>query len=131
MGKFEAVDIILGVLYASGALLLLITSYRLYLKRFKKSKLEAINEVTLSTSRYDKYSEQTQFLVELSVSARVTLNLLDANEKKMAVLLDEALQAGDKIVDFDPKPYPNGDYYLSLKTESVSILRKITINNPS
>ncbi len=127
MGKLETVDIILGVLYATGAIALLVASYRLYLKRFKRSKLEAINDVTLSTSRYDQYQTKTQFLVELNVEANVRLMLLDKDENETAVLLDKNLAAGDHLVDFDPLNYQNGDYYLSLKTENVSILRKIRI----
>lgn len=127
MGKAESVDIILGILYAVAAVMFFVVSYVYFIKRFKRNKLEAVNDVVLTTSRYDQYQNKTQFLIELSKQLKVRLCLLDEKEQEVAVLLDEELDPGENVVDFDPVNYQAGIYYLSLKTTGTSILRKISI----
>ncbi|NOQ72042.1 MAG: hypothetical protein GQ574_08580 [Crocinitomix sp.] len=128
MGKAESVDIILGILYALAAVMLFVVSYVYFIKRFKRNKMLAVNDVVLTTSRYDQYENKTQFLIELSKQLKITLRLLDDKEQEVAVLLDEELEPGENVVDFDPLNYQDGIYYLSLKTDGTSILRKISIN---
>ncbi len=127
MGKLETADILLGILYATGAILLFVTSYILFIKRFKRNKLEAVSEVVFSTSRYDSYGSKTQFLIELSDNMNVELNLLDVKENQLKNLLNKELDKGENTVDFDPTDLENGIYYLSLKTKNASILRKINV----
>ncbi len=127
MGKAESVDIILGILYAVAAVMFFVVSYVYFIKRFKRNKMLAVNDVTLTTSRYDIYESKTQFLIELSKPLEVTLTLLDENEKEVEVLLVKELEAQENVVDFDPTSYQDGIYYLSLKTKGTSILRKINI----
>lgn len=127
MRDVQASDIIFGILYASAAIMLFIASYVLYIKRFKRNKLRAVNEVTLTTSRYDTYKGKTQFLIELAQNTFVTLALLDQNEKELEIIVKADLYGGENVVDFDPTHLADGIYYLSLKTDGTSILRKITI----
>ena len=127
MGKFETVDIIFGILYTTGAILLLVASYMLYIKRYKNNKLLAVNEVTFTTSRYNVFKKKTQFLIELSGNMHVKLVLLDEQEQELEVLLEDELYQGENVTDFDPSNLEDGNYYLSLKTEGTSILRRIQI----
>ena len=129
MGKTESVDIILGILYALAAVMFFVVSYMYFIKRYKRNKMLAVNDVTLTTSRYDNYDNKTQFLIELSRDLAVTLKLLDENEQELATLLEKELEAGENVIDFDPMNYQDGIYYLSLKTEGTSILRRISIKN--
>ncbi|WP_027419700.1 hypothetical protein [Crocinitomix catalasitica] len=128
MGPLESSTIILGILYATGAVLLFIASYMLFIKRFKRSKLEAVSDVKLTTSRSNTYSGKTQFLLEVSRPVNVEFNLLDENENKLSEILSGQLVEGEQSVDFDPSSLLDGNYYLSLKTANASILRKIKIN---
>jgi len=129
MGKTESVDVILGILYALAAVMFFVVSYMYFIKRYKRNKMLAVNDVTLTTSRYDNYDNKTQFLIELSRDLAVTLKLLDENEQEVATLLEKELEAGENVIDFDPMNYQDGIYYLSLKTEGTSILRRISIKN--
>ena len=61
MGKSESSDIIFGILYASAAIFLFVASYMIYVKRFRRNKLVAIDEVVFSTSRYDEYGAKLSF----------------------------------------------------------------------
>ena len=127
MGKSESSDIILGILYASAAIFLFVACYMIYVKRFRRNKLVAIDEVVFSTSRYDEYSAKTQFLIELATANHVKVKLMNANEEDLAVLVDADMPAGENVVDFDPTLFENGVYYLSLITEGTTILRRIKI----
>lgn len=127
MGKLESSQVILAILYATGAISLLVVSYLLFIKRFKRNKLQAVSEVTLSTSKYDIYKSKTQFLIELSQAMPVELKILDHDENIVKELFNSELLAGENVVDFDPTTIEDGNYYLSLKTENSSILRKIKI----
>lgn len=127
MGKSESSDIIFGILYASAAIFLFVASYMIYIKRFRRNKLVAIDEVVFSTSRYDQYSAKTQFLIELATANHVKVKLMNANEEDLAVLIDADMPAGENVMDFDPTLFENGVYYLSLITEGTTILRRIKI----
>lgn len=127
MGKSESSDIIFGILYASAAIFLFVASYMIYVKRFRRNKLVAIDEVVFSTSRYDEYSAKTQFLIELATANHVKVKLMNANEEDLAVLIDTDMPAGENVMDFDPTLFENGVYYLSLITEGTTILRRIKI----
>ena len=127
MGKLESSQVILAILYATGAISLLVVSYLLFIKRFKRNKLQAVSEVTLSTSKYDIYKSKTQFLIELSQAMPVELKILDHDENIVKELFNSELLAGENVVDFYPTTIEDGNYYLSLKTENSSILRKIKI----
>ena len=85
MGKLATLDIILGILYASAAIFLLVTAYRLYLKRFKRAKLQALNSVSLVTSRNNHFTKATKFLIEAPVNCHVKIELLDESEKLVNV----------------------------------------------
>lgn len=131
MGKLESSQIIIGILYATGAISLLVVSYLLFIKRFKRNKLEAVSEVTFTTSKYDIYEAKTQFLIEVSEDMEVSLELLDSEENHVDTINHSTMLQGENVVDFDPTPYQDGNYYLSLKSANASILRKININkNP-
>ena len=128
MGKRDTVDLVLIGLYITGAVLLLITAYLIYLRRYiKRGKMKMLNDVILHTSRYDLYHAPTKFLLELPKKSHVDLALLDENEKLVLQLLNIEMEAGEHPVSFDPTPLNNGVYYLSLKTDNASFLRKITI----
>lgn len=131
MGKSESSDIILGILYASGAIFLFVASYMIYIKRFRRNKLVAIDEVVFSTSRYDEYGAKTQFLIELAKNNHVKVKLLKQDETELAVLIDREMPAGENVMDFDPTVYENGVYYLSLITEGTTILRRIKVAVPN
>ena len=128
MGPLESSTIILGILYASGAIFLFVASYMLFIKRFKRTKLEALSDIKLTTSRTNIYSVKTQFLLEVSRPVTVQFDLLDEQEIKLSEIMSGDVEAGEQSVDFDPSNLKDGNYYLSLKTANASILRKIKIN---
>lgn len=127
MGKLTTVDIILSVLYASAAILLLVTAYRLYLKKFNRAKLEAMNSIRLVTSRENVFSNPTKFLIEAPQAGHVRIDLLDENEKLVKTLIDQAINEEEFPFDFNPLDYQAGKYYLYLTTSNAKIQRGISI----
>jgi hypothetical protein len=128
MGNLTKLDYFFGFLYATAAILFFIVSYKLYLKRFKIAKLQAVHDIVLTTSRYDIYTAKTQFLIEVPKDSMIVVNLLNEKEELVKQLLNKELKAGETVFDFDPVDFEDGVYFLSLKSENSSILRRIKIN---
>lgn len=130
MGVSDTVHLLIVILYVTGGLILLVTAYILYIRRFRKrGRMEMLNNVVFTTSRYDVYSSKTQFLLELPKSCDVELSLLDEKEQPVEKILQAHFESGQHIIPFDPAKFANGIYFLSLNAAHSSILRKITIEN--
>lgn len=127
MGKLTTLDIVLSVLYASAAILLLITAYRIYLKRFKRAKLQALNAINLITSKDNIFKSPTKFLIEAPLKGQVKIELLDRDENLVKTLIDIDLPQEEFPFDFDPTEFEPGKYYLYLTTDNAKIQRGISI----
>lgn len=121
-------DVIMGFLYGITAVTLLVTAYILYIKRFKRQKMEAVATVNFVTAKYNIYKTKTQLLVEVPVEMSVKLLLLDSGEQIVKELLNKVLDKGEHIIVFDPNDYDNGNYFFKLESPSTQILKKIAIN---
>ena len=127
MGKYTTAEVVLLFLYITGAIALLITSYVYYLKKFKRNKLEALNQITLETSIENRFTGKTQFLIIAPKKENVIFELLDLEENKIDDILTLSEIEGQFPVKFDASKYEAGKYFLYLKTDNTKILRKITI----
>lgn len=128
MGKRDTIEVVIIALYITGAILLLVTTYLIYVRRYRKrGQLKAINDVVFHTSRYDNYNRPTQFLIELPKAGNLKLNLLNDKEEFVTTLFDQNCEPGEFTVPFDPIKYDNGSYFLHLISDSASLLRKIKI----
>lgn len=127
MGKLTSLDIILGILYSTAAIMLISTAYMLYIRKFKRAKLEAMNAVRLITSRDNIFESKTKFLIESPLVCEVQVDLLDDAETLIQNLFKEEISGGEYSFDFDPTQFEPGKYFLSLTTSNASILRGIQI----
>ncbi|MFT4600783.1 MAG: hypothetical protein ACI857_000960 [Arenicella sp.] len=128
MGKLTTFDIVLGVLYMTAAVALSVTAYSIYIKRFRRAKLHAMNKVTLVTSQYNVFKKATKFLVESPEPCAVKVELLNEKEELVECLVDVVVNNLEHPFDFDPSVYPEGKYYLYLTSDNAKILRGITIS---
>jgi len=122
-------DTIMGIVYGLTAVILLTLAYIVYTRKFRRRKLEAINQIEFITARYDIYSAKAQFLLVVPQETKITLSILDAREVEIEKLIDDTLNKGEHVLDFLPEKYGNGIYYLKLNADHVDILRKIKIEN--
>ncbi|MEX1001839.1 MAG: hypothetical protein WDZ35_06980 [Crocinitomicaceae bacterium] len=127
MGKFTSVDVIMGVLYVSAVLFLCITAYQLFIKRFKRNKLESLSAVSFITSKENVFSQKTSFLIVSAKDQKVKVQLLNRDESVIDTLMDETIPQEEYPFDFHPQNYEAGKYYLYLTTDNAKILRRITI----
>ncbi|MBN4072604.1 hypothetical protein JYT74_01060 [Crocinitomix catalasitica] len=122
-------QVILGILYATGAIVLLIAAYLAFIKRFRRAKLEALSgTIELITSHENIFSEKTQFLLITPQQKEVKVSLLDENEALIHVLTEGDFSEGEHPFDFDPSELTEGKYYLYLESVDTNILRRIFIN---
>ncbi|MFK8044175.1 MAG: hypothetical protein AB8B72_01670 [Crocinitomicaceae bacterium] len=121
-------DMVMGVLYGITAIVLIVVSYIIYTKQFRRQKMEAVSTVGFVTAQYNIYKTKTQLLVDVPDEMNVKIELLDNKEVVVTNLLDENLQKGEHIVEFDPTLYSKGNYFLLLKAPTTRILKKIIIS---
>jgi len=124
----NSADIVRGIAYGVTAIILMITSYVLYLKKYRASKTEVVNKLEFITSRYNIYTENVQFLYKVPFDMHISLNLTDEQDNIIEVLTNSDFEEGEHVFKFETSKYPNGVYYLDLKAENVKMLRKIKIN---
>ena len=122
-------DIIMGVLYGVTALMLMFTAYVLFIKRFRRQKLEVVNSLKFTTSRYNVYSENGQFLLDVPSKMNIKLELLNENESLNEILIEKEFDEGEHIYKFDITKYETGFYFLKLSSTDIDLLRKIKINH--
>lgn len=121
-------DIVRGIAYGITAIVLMVTSYILFLKKYRASKTDVINKLEFITSRYNIYTEDVQFLYKVPFAMHVSLNLTNEKDEIVEKLTDSEFSKGEHIIKFKTSKYPNGVYYLDLKAQNVKMLRKIKIN---
>ena len=122
-------DVVMGILYGITAAVLIVTSYIILTRKYRRRKLEAINQLEFITSRYNVYDNDTQFLFNVPKETHIKLDLIDEYENIVETLVDSNFKEGEHIFEFKIKPYPTGLYYLKLHSDNVDMLRKIKINN--
>jgi hypothetical protein len=121
-------DIFRGIVYGITAIVLMITSYVLFTRKYRASKTEVVNTLEFITSRYNIYTENVQFLYKVPFKMHISLNLVDENENIVEVLTNSEFSEGEHVIKFESSKYANGFYFLELKAENINLLRKIKIN---
>jgi hypothetical protein len=129
LNNSSAYDVIMGIVYGITALVLMITSYIVFTRKFRRQKMEAVNKLEFITSRYNVYTENSQFLFIVPFKMAIDLRLLDEDEKEIEILVNEDYEIGEHIYMFNVNLYNNGIYFLKLSADNVEMLRKIKINN--
>jgi hypothetical protein len=129
LNNSSAFDVIMGIVYGITAFVLVITSYILFTRRFRRQKMEAINKLEFITSRYNIYKENSQFLFNVPFKMQINLFLLNETDDVIAVLVDAEFESGEHVYSFNVDSFPNGHYFLQLKANNVDMLRKISIQH--
>ena len=129
LNDVNAFDIVMGLVYGVSAIVLVISAFVIYTRQFRRKKMEAINKLEFITSRYNVYTEQSQFLFKVPFNMVIQLDLLDEQENVVESLVNDEFTLGEHIYEFNVEKYNNGLYYLKLTADNVDMLRKIKINN--
>jgi len=129
LNNSSAFDVIMGIVYGLTAMFLMVTAYIIFTRKFRRKKMEAVNTLEFITSRYNVYTENSQFLFKVPFKMHIELNLLDEQDNVIEVLVDEDFEDGEYVHQFNSSQYPNGLYFLQLKAENDTMLRKIKINH--
>ncbi len=87
---------------------------------------------TLGQNFPNPFNPSTRILVSIPRDMQVRVSLFDANGRRVRLLYDEFVTAGDFHVDWDAKddrgkPVGSGVYYYSLETQETSLTRKMVL----
>ncbi|MCB9223304.1 MAG: hypothetical protein H6582_03920 [Crocinitomicaceae bacterium] len=127
MRNLTATDIVLGIFYLTAALSLCIVAYKMFIRKYKRNKLVAMNSISLVTSKDNVFSTKTKFLLVVPTPTHVKVELLDSNEQSLNTLVDAHIDQEEYPFDFNPEGLNSGKYYLYLTADNAKILRGITI----
>ena len=112
MDGLDKWKIALGVLYVITSIVLILSAYYYYIRKFKRNKLKALSGVSLITSRENIFSSKTRFLIISPEICSVKIDILDSEENFLKTLLDEEIDNGELPFDFNPEDFGSGKYYL-------------------
>ncbi|MEZ4937897.1 MAG: hypothetical protein R2799_09945 [Crocinitomicaceae bacterium] len=120
---------ILGVLYLTLGLIVVLIGYRFYMKWSGKGrKSEAIYfkpdplKNRLIIGNFESY-------IELDEPAKVKVYLADLNGEEKFVIWEKNLKKGLTPIAFDSTQYPDGEYFYTLISDDMKSEKKIKLQN--
>jgi len=84
-------------------------------------------EFTLSQNYPNPFNPSTQIEFSLKNITKVTLNVYNIVGEKVATLVNENMDAGSYIVNFDASNFSSGVYFYELKADANRLVKKMTL----
>lgn len=126
---YSFTDVLLGILYVSLVLLVLVISYKKLLKKFSKDALVTKDYCVLYSLEKSPASGELEFYFTSEIEREVKLSILDSNLNEIKLIIDKIATSGGNIVRFDSTLVSNGEYYYCLKTENQKTMKKMRVLN--
>ena len=126
---FSVVRIVLGVLYASIAIIIAIILYKRLLRRMTKDNPDQELYCELSGLEKDPASGELEFYFTSNDSKFVTFEILNEDYSTIDTVAAAEYNPGQHIVRYDSTKLKNGSYFYQLKTSNQQTIKKMTILN--
>lgn len=120
---------IANIAWATLIIIILIVLYRLLLRRLKRSRPSQENFLKLHSIEQNPASGTIQIFFDQELPKLVKISIYDTEEKVSDILAQKEFKAGGNIFSIDTTKYPNGNYYLELKTEFQKSSKLFEIKN--
>jgi hypothetical protein len=121
--------VLIGVLFVSLALLVLIIAYRKLLAYLGKGAPAPKAYCVLYSLEQDPAMGELAIYFTTMVQRHVTIELLKEDLSFLKVLKEGDFQPGGHIVRFDSTDVPNGNYFYGLRTDNQKTVKKVKIMN--
>lgn len=122
-------SILLGTLYASLGLLIVVIAYRKLLKYLDKGRPSSKKFCVLYTLEDNPSSGEITFYFTSEEPVQYSLLILDSDMNDLKLVRSATSGVGGNIVRFDSLELENGHYYYCLKTEHQRTMKKMSISN--
>lgn len=122
-------DVLIGVLYASLVLLVLILAYRKLLRHLGRNAVKHEDYCQLYSLEISPAKGELAFYFTSTMVRPFRLLILDQDMKEIEEIVSQDCKVGGNIIRFDSSKLSNGDYFYCLKTDNQKISKKMTVLN--
>lgn len=127
--RFTAMEVIIGVLIFTLALLIFVIAYKKLLAYLGKGSVPKEKYCVLYSLETEPASGEVQFYFTSEVKREVKLQLLDEQYNFLKEIYGRECRIDGNIIPFDTKELKNGIYFYCLVTENQKTMKKMTIIN--
>ncbi|MDG1148130.1 MAG: hypothetical protein P8N52_07480 [Crocinitomicaceae bacterium] len=122
-------DILIGILYTSIILLVIVIAYRRLLNYFGREAIRHEDYCQLESLEISPATGELPFYFTSPVERSYRLLILDGDMNEFMEVVAQDCKVGGNIVRFDSSKLPNGDYFYCLKTDNQKVSKKMTVLN--
>lgn len=126
---FSWYDVLIGVLYVSIVLIIVIIGYRKLLSYLQREAVNHEDYCQLYSLEVAPASGELPFYFTSTIERAYQLLILDSDMNELMEVVAQDCKIGGNIIRFDSSKLPNGDYFYCLKTNNQKISKKMTILN--
>lgn len=127
--RLSAMEIAVGVLIFTLALLVFVIAYRKLLAYLGKGSIPKEKYCVLYSLETEPASGAIQFYFTSEVKKEVKLQLLDEHYNFIKEIYSQECRSDGNIIPFDTKELNNGIYFYCLVTENQKTMKKMTVKN--
>ena len=121
--------VLLGVLFVSLSLLVLIIAYRKLLAYLGKGTPSPKDYCVLYNIEKEPFIGEMEIYFTTSFQKYVTIEIYNSDLQTLKVLKEGDFSPGGHIVRFDSTLLPNGNYYYGLRTDNQKTVKKMRLRN--
>ena len=125
----SAINVLMGMLYVSLAVIIFIIAYKKLLAYFGKNAPAPENYCVLYGLETHPASEEVEFYFTSSSPRKITLELLNDDLTPHSTIVEKDVDEGGNIIRFNTRTIPNGTYFYQLRTENQKTMKRFTITN--
>lgn len=122
-------SILMGTLYASLGLLIVVIAYRKLLKYLDRGRPTSKKYCVLYTLEDEPSSGELTFYFTSEEPVEFKLSILDDDMNELKVIKSAKSGVGGNIVRYDSTEIENGNYYYCLQTEQQRTMKKMKVAN--
>jgi hypothetical protein len=127
--SLTAMEIIVGILIFTLALLVFVISYKKLLAYLGKGSIPKEKYCVLYSLETEPATGDIQFYFTSEVKREVKFQLLDEKYNFIKEIYSKECKSDGNIVPFNTRELQNGTYFYSLVTENQKTMKKMTVIN--
>mgnify|MGYP000191538498 CR=1 FL=1 len=124
-------DIIIGILWVSLTILLLIICYKLLLRFMNRGAVNQADFCELYSLEIEPASGVLPFYFTSDKVKHYRLLILDSDMNEILEIENKECKIGGNIIRFDSNELNNGEYFYCLKTDNQKVMKKMQVKNGS
>jgi len=122
-------DIIMGILWVSLSILILVIAYKLLLRFMNRDAVNQADFCELYSLEIEPASGELPFYFTSDKVKHYRLLILDSDMNEILEIENKECKIGGNIIRFDSNELNNGGYFYCLKTENQKVVKKMQVQN--